>query len=438
MMAMHSDYRLYNHRCREVSSYCTKDDQLSDFNLKSFPGKDILFFTHKYRPIGCRAQKPETLIGQYLSNRLPILLKETEYNLQRINKIFAATWVTDRQVVFGTKCNKLIVLDLLTKQMVYIPMLKSSDDSQHVVDCPCGIHSIAVNPSRTLLATGGESVNDLAVYRLPTFDPVCVGESGHQDWIFDLKWLDDEFVVTGSRDSKMALWLIQDESDETAASSKTSESSQDRGSSMDVPLYGHIRPQVIAECNKAEKVRALAYHSKRQELAVLSLNAFVHVWDAKTFKQKSSRKLRHARENVCMVVNEDHGIYAVGSQSHITLVDDRMSKDMSNVSSQQTGAGVRSLNFTSDIMTIGTGAGSIFFYDLRAGKYLDLNCSHPCSLAVGKGWLSHDDTYQDYFAGEQYPNAIYVHCFDDTGTKLFAAGGPLPAGLWGNYGGLWQ
>lgn len=40
-----------------------------------------------------------------------------------------------------------------------------------------------------------------------------------------------------------------------------------------------------------------------------------------------------------MVVNEDHGIYAVGSQSYITLVDDRMSKDMSTVPSQQTGAG---------------------------------------------------------------------------------------------------
>ena len=72
------------------------------------------------------------------------------------------------------------------------------------------------------------------------------------------------FCFSGSRDSKMALWLIQDEADETVANSQTPDSSQERGSSMDVPLYGHIRPQVIAECNKAEKVRALAYHSKRQ------------------------------------------------------------------------------------------------------------------------------------------------------------------------------
>ena len=72
---------------------------------------------------------------------------------------------------------QLIVMDLVTTQMAQIPSLKSSDHSLPA-DCPCGIHSISVNPSRTLLATGAENTNDLAVYKLPTFDPVCVGEVG--------------------------------------------------------------------------------------------------------------------------------------------------------------------------------------------------------------------------------------------------------------------
>ena len=39
---------------------------------------------------------------------------------------------------------------------------------------------------------------------------------------------------------------------------------------------------------------------------------------------------------------------------------------------------------------------------------------------------------------QEYPNAVYSHCYDDSGTKIFVGGGPLPAGLWGNYGGLWE
>lgn len=44
----------------------------------------------------------------------------------------------------------------------------------------------------------------------------------------------------------------------------------------------------------------------------------------------------------------------------------------------------------------------------------------------------------DGFQQVKYVPAIYTHCYDSTGMRIFAAGGPLPATLIGNYAGVWQ
>ncbi|XP_052100678.1 DDB1- and CUL4-associated factor 12-like [Mytilus californianus] len=406
---------------RRKCSTCCSDGQQYNYH----PSKEIFhhLFKRQYSGTCTNAQK---IVNDYVSHQAPGLMKEKEYDLGSNNKVFASKWLDDKQVVFGTKCNKLMVMDVYTGRNIQIPSLKSSDESTPA-DCPCGIHAIALNPSESLLATGGENTNDLAIYMLPTFDPVMVGECSHSDWIFDIEWVDDEYVLTGSRDSQLALWKVDNlEKNESTEST-----------SLQFPEYTIKKPEVVKLCDKAQKVRALCFDYNRKELGVLSLNAYFHIWDVESFSPVSSRKLFHSRENVCMAVSIDKTMYAVGSQSHINLVDPRSPNTLTTVISKYRGGGVRSLSFKGDILTIGTGVGHVLFFDVKGGKYIETECGDVCSLKVAKGWLLHDENYREFFMEHLYPNAIYTHQYDHTGTRLFTAGGPLPAGLWGNYAGLW-
>lgn len=137
------------------------------------------------------------------------MYRERAILLGNCNKVFCSQWLSNRQVVFGTKCNKLMVYDVNMRRVDAIPTL--SNGQMNGPESQNGIHAIQINPSRTLLATGARHSADVAVYRLPTLDPVGVGVNGHRDWVMDLCWMDDQFLVSGSKDAKMALWRISED-----------------------------------------------------------------------------------------------------------------------------------------------------------------------------------------------------------------------------------
>lgn len=84
--------------------------------------------------------------------------------------------------------------------------------------------------------------------------------------MFDLKWLDDCFLVSGSRDTTMALWKLED-------------------ASVAEQSIVHFKALSVKRCKTAEKVRALAFNKRNMEIAALSLNGYIHLWQADAFKQ---------------------------------------------------------------------------------------------------------------------------------------------------------
>jgi DDB1- and CUL4-associated factor 12 len=235
-----------------------------------------------------------------------------------------------------------MVYDVMSKHLDQIPSLVGGRDTGPG-DAQCGIHAVQINPSRSLLATGARNSSEVAVYRLPTLDPVCLGEvhtkflfwyasneiwfqGAHGDWVFDMCWLDDQFLVSGSRDTRIALWRINEESFEKEPGT------------AEVPNYKTIRAVSIKECKSAQKVRALTYNKAFEEVAALSLNGFIHIWNAHNFKQKLSRKLPSCQENVCLAV-QDTGMYAVGCRSYTLLLDPRTLQPIKKVPSRYSGCG---------------------------------------------------------------------------------------------------
>ncbi|EIE19636.1 WD40 repeat-like protein [Coccomyxa subellipsoidea C-169] len=400
-------------------------------------------------------------------NKLPSVLREREFPCWRwkeFDKGFACEWLNPETVVVGTKCNKLICLNTTTQQFQRVALPRAPPRPpgvpQPLPDAPavnsCGIHAIALSPDRRLLATGGANPSDCQILAVrdeasiaaapqaPQLDPVQT-LVGHTDWVFGIAWVTDRHVVTGSRDQRLNLWKVDTEPN-------SSPNLQ--------PLVSHFHVMDKRE-EKNYKVRDVKFNRNLGRLASLTTNGCVQFWDPHAnFDRNVSAptsplapslvKLKHSKEVVCLAMSDN--LVAVGSQSHITLVDPRQKTPVQDVESLDEGHGVRSLNFLDHLLSAGSGRGRVFFYDLRASAYLDLDIaakrqhlgaslSEPergC-LQCGTGYLNQTDpVYLEHFSGEQVFNACYSHAWDPTRTRLAAVGGPLAYGLRGSYMAVWN
>ncbi|KAG0289448.1 DDB1- and CUL4-associated factor 12 [Linnemannia gamsii] len=491
-------------------------------------------------------------LTEYVSSRVPTIIAEREFDVVGYDKVFASTWVNSEEVLMGTKCNKLIVLNTRTNKRVHLgrteECLEESSASvlsrlgdiaaaqegdvfsgslgkrpvktggsprssgtsgitsslerglrflnsgrrsstpsftaitsnhpgtNHVMGVIpaspnlsaagspvmpttiqatspnnantttntnpdpfqsgmmngmaaaqtwAGVRSLSINPSRTLLAIGGGDPFQVTIYSIPGYEPVGI-MYGHSDLVFSLTWVTDTVLISGSRDGSMRVWSMDSSVMATLPS-------------VTVPI--EVRFPVLSQEEKKTKVRDLSLNKGTGQLMTLTTDGYVKLWDRESYIQISKLKLLRSTETVCLASNADANLFAVGSQSHITVIDPRTSGLVHETDSCDEGWGVRALDFKSHIITTGGGYGRIGYYDLRAQRYLDGFDNGQNTRRyqdIGSGWLNRETTYAGSITGITIRNAVYTMQYDSTGTRLFAAGGPLQLGLCGSYAGLWS
>jgi hypothetical protein len=126
------------------------------------------------------------LSSEFIAKKQFPLYTEREFDTTGIDKIFASVWLNSKAVILGSKCNKLLLLNVDSGCKLEIPALELAKEqeevsSAHVGDTTnqfarrfsttsdssissgpstwnktkCfGIHSLSINPSRTMLAVG--------------------------------------------------------------------------------------------------------------------------------------------------------------------------------------------------------------------------------------------------------------------------------------------
>ncbi|VDN37048.1 unnamed protein product [Dibothriocephalus latus] len=106
---------------------------------------------------------------------MPFIWEGRGFSLNKLDKVFACQWLSNDQVILGSKCNHLALLNCLTRELQFIPLLEETGAIHNSEPkCASGIHAIQLNPSQTFLATGGKNITTVGVYSLPELSPFCI------------------------------------------------------------------------------------------------------------------------------------------------------------------------------------------------------------------------------------------------------------------------
>ena len=63
-------------------------------------------------------------VNYITARKIPSLLREREFDVGGLDKVFAAAWLSEKDIVIGTKCDRLFVLDADSMKKIEIPTFR--------------------------------------------------------------------------------------------------------------------------------------------------------------------------------------------------------------------------------------------------------------------------------------------------------------------------
>lgn len=126
-----------------------------------------------------------------------------------------------------------------------------------------GIRAINVNPAGTFIAVASGNPYHIHIFDLPSLSSNTILQ-GHTDAIFSVAWIDNETIISGSRDGTMKCWKLNRNKVHTVQDTTHR--------SIDI-----IGPSWSTAELDSQRIRDLTYVDMKA--VALSSNGFLDLWD---------------------------------------------------------------------------------------------------------------------------------------------------------------